>query len=300
LLLSPGRIDPTNGAFVTSRKPLAGEFTFGGATIFAIANHFNSKGGDQPLFGRFQPPALASQTQRIAQANVVGGFVGRILTLDPAAKVIVLGDLNDFSFAPPLQALVGAGLVDLVQTLPRNERYTYDFEGNCQVLDHIMATSALAARATFDVVHVNAEFSDQASDHEPGVARFEFGTAPVITSAPDTMVRQGTALSYDTEATGLPAPTFALVSGPAGMGIDAATGIVSWSANVAPGFYPVSVRAQNGASPDAVQSFSLEVVAPAAPVPATSSALIALLAAALAVGGAWRTRGAGAGRGAKA
>ena len=299
LLLSPGRIDPTNSAFLSSRKPLAGELTFGGQTLFVIANHFNSKGGDQPLYGRFQPPVLASQAQRIAQANLVGGFVGRILALDPAAKVIVLGDLNDFSFAPPVQALVGAGLVDLVQTLPRNERYTYDFEGNCQVLDHIMATSVLASRATFDVVHVNAEFSVQASDHEPGVARFEFGTAPVITSAPDTTVPQGTTFSYDVNATGTPAPTFALISGPSGLTVDGVTGLVSWTANVASGFYPVSVRAQNGASPDAVQSFSLQVVPPATPVPATSSALIVALAAALAgVGGlgARRARGSGGGR----
>ena len=42
-----------------SRKPLAGEFVFRGHPLFVIANHFNSKGGDQPLFGRFQPPARA-------------------------------------------------------------------------------------------------------------------------------------------------------------------------------------------------------------------------------------------------
>ena len=54
LLYSPGRIDPTNAAFTTSRKPLAGEFTHNGRTLFVIANHFNSKGGDDPLFGRSQ------------------------------------------------------------------------------------------------------------------------------------------------------------------------------------------------------------------------------------------------------
>ncbi len=56
LLYSPGRIDPTNPAFTSSRKPLAGEFEFRGETFFVIGNHFNSKGGDDPLFGRFQPP----------------------------------------------------------------------------------------------------------------------------------------------------------------------------------------------------------------------------------------------------
>ena len=49
LQYSPGRIDPTNAAFNDSRKPLAAEFTFNGRHLFVIANHFNSKGGDQPL-----------------------------------------------------------------------------------------------------------------------------------------------------------------------------------------------------------------------------------------------------------
>ena len=79
---SPGRIDPTNPAFNSSRKPLAGEFRFRGRTLFVIANHFNSKGGDQPLFGRFQPPQRSSETQRHQQAEIVNGFVGSILAAD--------------------------------------------------------------------------------------------------------------------------------------------------------------------------------------------------------------------------
>src|SRR5919109_46489 len=60
LSFSPGRIDPTNSAFNTSRKPLAGEFFFNGHHLFVIANHFNSKGGDQPLEGHLQPPTRSS------------------------------------------------------------------------------------------------------------------------------------------------------------------------------------------------------------------------------------------------
>ena len=214
LLFSPGRLDPTNAAFAASRKPLAAELTFAGQTLFVIANHFVAKLGDQPLYGRFQPPALGSQAQRVAQANVVGGFVSRVFASNPAAKVIVLGDLNDFSTSPPVLALEASGLTDMIETLPANERYTYVFQGNSQVLDHIMASSSLAPRGTFDVVHVNAEFSDQASDHEPAVTRFDFGTAPVITSVPATTVLAGAAFTYDIDANGTPAPTYALVSGP--------------------------------------------------------------------------------------
>jgi predicted extracellular nuclease len=172
LSFSPGRIDPTNPAFTNSRKPLAGEFRVRGHHLFVIANHFNSKGGDQPLFGRFQPPARVTETQRIQQARVVHDFVAAIDAADPDAGVVVLGDLNDFEFSDAVATLRAGVLHPLIETLPQNERYTYDFEGNSQSLDHILLSDALFARPfSYDVVHVNAEFAEQASDHDPQVVR---------------------------------------------------------------------------------------------------------------------------------
>jgi predicted extracellular nuclease len=172
LSFSPGRIDPTNPAFTNSRKPLAGEFRFRGHHLFVIANHFNSKGGDQPLFGRFQPPQRVTETQRIQQARVVHDFVAAIDAADPDAGVVVLGDLNDFEFSDAVAALRAGVLHPLIETLPQAERYTYDFEGNSQSLDHILLSDALFARRfSYDVVHVNAEFAEQASDHDPQVVR---------------------------------------------------------------------------------------------------------------------------------
>lgn len=173
LQYSPGRLDPTNSAFSASRKPLAAEFTWKGQPVFAIANHFNSKGGDNPLFGRYQPPARSSETQRHAQATVVKSFVDQILAVSATASVIVLGDLNDFEYSDTANILVAGGsLVDLPRTLAAAERYTYVYEGNSQVLDHILISSSLAAKAySYDVVHINAEFASQMSDHDPQVVR---------------------------------------------------------------------------------------------------------------------------------
>ena len=174
LSASPGRVNPTNTAFNSSRKPLAGEFIFNGRKLFLVANHFNSKGGDQPLFGRYQPPARSSEVQRKQQATVLAGFVNDIRAADANANIVVLGDINDFEFSETLGILKAAGLHDLVENLPAEERYTYVYEGNSQVLDHILVSDALAASAApeYDVVHVNAEFAvTRSSDHEPEVVR---------------------------------------------------------------------------------------------------------------------------------
>ncbi|MFF4569365.1 endonuclease/exonuclease/phosphatase family protein [Streptomyces sp. NPDC001410] len=171
LSYSPGRINPTNSAWNSSRKPLAGEFTFQGKTVFVIANHFNSKGGDQPLYARVQPPTRSSETQRAQQATQVNGFVKQLLAVQPSARVVVLGDLNDYEFSGTLSTLTsGTGLTDLPVTLPVAERYTYVYQGNSQVLDHILTSPALSSY-DYDIVHTNAEFTDQASDHDPQIVR---------------------------------------------------------------------------------------------------------------------------------
>ncbi|HEY2790968.1 MAG TPA: lamin tail domain-containing protein [Micromonosporaceae bacterium] len=173
LTQSPGLIDPTNAAFDASRKPLVAEFRFQGRQFFLIGNHFVAKDGDQPLMGRFQPPATPSVTQRHEQATLVANFVNQIKAANSRAAVIVLGDLNDYEFSPTADTLVGtAGLTDLPRTLPANQRYSYDFEGNSEVLDHILLTHSLASEPyQYQVVHINAEFANQTSDHDPQIVR---------------------------------------------------------------------------------------------------------------------------------
>ncbi len=155
-----------------------GQFTFNGNTIFVVGNHFNSKGGDQPLYGRYQPPTLSSETQRSQQAAVVKTFVQSLLAVNASTNVIVLGDLNDFDFSNPVNTLESGGLTNLTEQLSQNERYTYNYQGNAQALDHILVSSNLVSKLDgVDVVHINSEFSDQDSDHDPAIARFTFTTA---------------------------------------------------------------------------------------------------------------------------
>jgi uncharacterized protein len=175
LTASPGRIAPADEAWKSSRKPLAGEFVFRGRTVFVIANHFNSKGGDQALHAQYQPPTRSSETQRHQQATLVNAFVKDILDVQKNADVIALGDINDFEFSGTAQLLEGDGeLWSAIKSLPRSERYTYDYQGNQQVLDQILVSPSIRRGCDFeyDSVHINSEFNDQISDHDPQVLRF--------------------------------------------------------------------------------------------------------------------------------
>ncbi|MER7184949.1 endonuclease/exonuclease/phosphatase family protein [Streptomyces hyaluromycini] len=175
LTASPGRVDPANSAWTTSRKPLAGEFVFRGKTVFVIANHLNSKGGDQGLTSQYQPVVRSSETQRHAQATLVNAFVKNILDVQKDAEVIALGDMNDFDFSGTTKILENGGaLWSAIQSLPTKERYTYDYQGNEQVLDQILISKQIRSQGDFeyDSVHVNSEFHDQISDHDPQVLRF--------------------------------------------------------------------------------------------------------------------------------
>lgn len=176
LTYNPGRIDPSNTAFDESRKPLAAQFDFRGEKVIVIANHFNSKSGDQGPFGNMQPPILSSEAQRHQISTVVNGFVKDIVTGNPEANVIVLGDLNDFQFTETAKILKGNELDNLIENLPPEEQYTYTYDGNSQVLDHILVSKNLTKSTQVDIVHLNADFppsKGRVSDHDPVVAQID-------------------------------------------------------------------------------------------------------------------------------
>jgi predicted extracellular nuclease len=112
----------------------------------------------------------------VSQAEVVNAFVEDILAQDPNANVVVLGDFNDFEYSDTLAAVAGDELINLTDRLAPNERYSYVFQGNSQALDHLLLSEPLAATNPWHhVVHVNAEFADQASDHDPQLVRIPLG-----------------------------------------------------------------------------------------------------------------------------
>jgi len=205
LTLSPGRVDPNNAAWTTSRKTLAATFDFNGRRVLVIVNHFDSKGGDEPLFGRFQPPVLGSAVQRVQQAQVEHDFIEQALNLDPQARIVSLGDFNDFDFSMPMQTLTAGGtmLTDLATALlPPEERYSYVYEGNSQELDHIYVSAALVPAAEFQPLHVNSEFANQVSDHDPMISSLKVvaNKLPVAVVGADQSTNEGVSVALDGSA----------------------------------------------------------------------------------------------------
>ncbi|MEM6855242.1 MAG: endonuclease/exonuclease/phosphatase family protein [Planctomycetota bacterium] len=186
-LYNPARVDLVPGSlqrfgeaepeFLGSRKPLQVTFEFNGQQVTLINNHFRAKGGSTGLFENIQPFINGGADTRESQAEFVAGLVADLLAGDPDANVIVLGDLNEFSFESPLDALLREGLplTNLEELLDPTDRYTFIFEGNSQSLDHLLVTEGLLAGAQFDAVHLNTGLLGAASDHDPLLASFVIG-----------------------------------------------------------------------------------------------------------------------------
>ncbi|MFN8466500.1 MAG: S8 family serine peptidase [Caldilineaceae bacterium] len=168
LSYNPGRIDPGNNLWSGSRKPLALQVQAEGASLFIIGIDLVSKAADSPLYGSLQPPLRPSDAVRYAQTTIVSDFVQQILACEKEANVLVLGNGNDQPEAGTLAPLYQAGLHNLADVLPAAERYTSVVDGNSQLLQQAFASSALlAAQPAYDVIHINAEFANRVSDHDP-------------------------------------------------------------------------------------------------------------------------------------
>ena len=187
VLADIGVTDPD--AFLGTRNPLQAAFKFRGKEFTVVNNHLSSRFGSTPIFGGPQPFVQAAEANREAQTGTLNEVVdslidqaqGNSVHASKAGRVIVTGDLNTFEFTNDIaEILPGTGsdrvLTNLIDGLSDDNVYTFNFEGNSQVLDHMLVTDNLLDGAAFDIVHVNVDFprvdASVGSDHEPLVGRF--------------------------------------------------------------------------------------------------------------------------------
>ena len=166
---------------LTSRPPLVLTATVqlasGPQTITVINNHFLSLSAGEE----------ATEPQRTAQAAWNVTLVDELLAANPAAQIVVLGDLNSFYQTLPIDTLQAGGLRHVFELTPAGEPlpYTYIFEGKTQALDHILLTESLWGRVTaVSPLHIDADFplpdpadlsARHVSDHDPLLVRLSFG-----------------------------------------------------------------------------------------------------------------------------
>ena len=183
LFYNPGRVAASDSRLSGTRKPLIAEFGFRGEKVFVIGNHFNSKGGDTSLWAAQQPPKFGSESRRTQIADAVNDFVQGMLIRYPDANVIVTGDFNDFNDSRALKVLEGTQLKNLANVIGEsgeplveaNDQYTYNYGGNSQALDFILASpNLLKKNPQIEILHINTDYMLQVADHDPIISKYSF------------------------------------------------------------------------------------------------------------------------------
>lgn len=149
-LIDSGGLCPSGQHPLFSRPPLQVDVRMDGTPYTLFVNHFKSKRGGE----------LVTEPQRLAQAAHLDDLTSQMMASNPDARLIVLGDLNDYALSAVLLTLTeDGGLVNPLMRLPADQRYTYTFGGAAQLLDYLLFSPAAADDVVWvDVIHMNADY----------------------------------------------------------------------------------------------------------------------------------------------
>jgi len=198
-LMEGAEIDAAFGKLSSSpgRPPIVGMFNLDNKEIIIIGVHLKSKRGDDPVFGSRQPPNRSTEFLRKKQARAIRHFVNAKFSLQPGALLLIAGDFNDFEFAEKgegknhtLGLIQGNNsdetyLTNIALKVEQDNRYSYIYEGNSQLLDHkLLSPALLNYLVDVEIIHINARYphvlsTDKTtlirnSDHDPIKAVFDF------------------------------------------------------------------------------------------------------------------------------
>ncbi len=135
-----------------SRPPLEVSLLVEGRPITMFINHFKSKRG-----GEFE-----TASRRLAQAQHINSLIDGILAEDAQARIIVVGDFNDFDQSSTMLEMTETGqLFNALSLVPEDGRYSFVFGGVSQLIDGLLLSPELRERVTAVAIqHVNADFPD--------------------------------------------------------------------------------------------------------------------------------------------
>lgn len=201
-------------AYLNDRPPLMLRASIGDAKtgrpfeFTVIVNHLKSYSGYN------DPKRMENvRLKKRLQAEFLARLVQSRQQADPKERMILIGDFNSYQFSDgildqigtitgkpagkielPMASddLVNPDLIDLVNVIAHSQLYSFIFDGNAQVLDHIIITENLRKHTRgFGYARINADQPEsyrgdagrieRFSDHDPAVAFF---TMDAMTSGP--------------------------------------------------------------------------------------------------------------------
>jgi len=122
----PGETEPT------SRDIVWAKYTIKKETLFVLVNHWPSRRGG----------AETSDAKRMKAAESAKSFIDSVLTTDKNAKIIFLGDLNDYpSNAGP--QLIAKSLQPMIVKESGKFGGTYNYKNEWEIIDHILVSEGL-------------------------------------------------------------------------------------------------------------------------------------------------------------
>ena len=113
--------------------------------------------------------------RRIAEAQHSRAIAEYVLKGDPSAYVWILGDFNDIPGSAPVLAVqdgkAGPKFVDATDSVPAPDRYSYQYNNQKQLIDHMFASPGPAQR--IDAASVTILHDKTDSDHAPVAATYQ-------------------------------------------------------------------------------------------------------------------------------
>ena len=110
--------------------------------------------------------------------------------------------------------------------------------------------------AIYNTALLAVDITDHLTKNNFGISVCD-GYAPKITSTPLTTAVVGQQYTYSVKATGKPTMQYSIITSPAGMSINSATGEISWTPSSIDQDGYVKIRANNGFPPADTQSFRI-------------------------------------------
>jgi len=182
--------------------------------LTVIANHLRSLSdvnSASPGSNGWPTTGDRVRDKRARQAVFLADLVQARQSANPDERILLLGDFNAYEFSDGLADVMGIitgqqvpanevrtwldspvfpPLLNMTNTSPANDRYSFVFDGSAQTLDHIVVNQALLSSATSvrtEHARLNADFGEdnfgdpgvpmRVSDHDPVLAYLAVPTA---------------------------------------------------------------------------------------------------------------------------